>query len=740
MIPGGDTLGVEALAVTVVRSPPVPTVTAPIGTVTAQTVTVTWTYSSPIGRAQAGYRVVLHSQGGVELFDSGLLAGADTSYALGYELSPFSSYRLYVGVSDGLDGAGDPVLVPSAGWAASDFSTEFTATTTSEPRVGSIYEVGVNGVGYMLADHPEQQYRYQRQTVQLNPERLATGNTPFSESIERYTFIPHDSWTGGAGQLYLDRPESDPTRYYYSEWINPFESGELSCLPIPEQHVATTYVNANNCQSAVVAGSAVYVQTGASQLTHQLTEVGAETAFATGLAGTIRDLATDGTYWYATDGATIRRNNVAVNPAADWSLADVTEIEWVGDRLAGLDNVASPAEFVHFSSTGVETVAFTFPGAQLRGICGGDGFVWWGVNRGDSGVINTWKLDATTGSFIALSLPAGETVDNLFFYLGNVFVSTRTTDSRIKIYRCVPTEGRLTPQFIVETSATGQTYPVQFAGNDRFIAFTWCTMHRAFDSGIGVVDLESGGFTRWQAAGGANGIVGWPVSGVVKWQGDFGFVVSTATGSVGGFYGVDATPVLNPGFLETSVSDLATNVTKVLDAVSLTTKPLTGSVQIFYSRDSNGTFVSLGTFSGAGVTSTSMAAAILAPSLGLKMLLIPTGSAGPTVKLLTAKTHVLGLVDQVVVIPVDCADERSGLNKMLTPDSGRGRGRQIARTLDSLCGTNVYFQDVDWPDEPAGNYQVVSCEMVEKAGLYSRHEGKRIQHSVVVVTLRRPLS
>ncbi|MBA3403981.1 MAG: hypothetical protein H0U13_04710, partial [Gemmatimonadaceae bacterium] len=568
----------------------------------------------------------------------------------------------------------------------------------------------------MLADHPEQQYRYQRQTVQLNPERLATGNTPFSESIERYTFIPHDNWTGGAGQLYLDRPESDPSRYYYSEWINPFELGELTCLPIPEQHVATTYVNGTvSCQSAVVAGSAVYVQTGNSQLTHQATNVGAETAFSTGLAGTIRDLATDGTYWYATDGATIRRNNAAANPAADWSPADVTEIEWVGDRLAGIDNVAASPEFVDFSSAGVETVRFTFPGATLRGICGGDGYVWWGVNRGDTGVINTWQLDAVAGSTIALTLPAGETVDNLFFYLGNVFLTSRTDDLRIKLYRCVPSEGRLTPQFIVETEAFGQNYPVQFAGLDRFVAFSWGSMHRSPESGIGVIDLESGGYARWQGAAGANGLFGWPVSAVVKWQGDFGFVVSTATGTVGGFYGSDATPVLNPGFLETSVSDLATNVTKILDSVSLTTKPLNGTVQMFYSKDTNGSFVSLGTLSGAAATSASLSAAVSGSSFGFKMLMTPTGSVGPTVKLLSAKSHTLGLVDQVVVIPVDCTDERSGLNGMLTPDSRRGRGREIARTVESLCGSNVYFQDVDWPDEPAGTFQIVSCEMVEKA-------------------------
>ena len=104
--------------------------------------------------------------------------------------------------------------------------------------------------------------------------------------------------------------------------------------------------------TAVVASGSVYVQTAASQLTAQATPAAAPSAFSTGLAGAITHLASDGVNWYATDGATVRRNNAAADPGANWSTEDVTEIAWCTDRIMGLDTVAAPNELIAFSQLG----------------------------------------------------------------------------------------------------------------------------------------------------------------------------------------------------------------------------------------------------------------------------------------------------------------------------------------------------------------------------------------------------
>ena len=168
---GATALGTSALATTVPRNPPTVTVDAPTGVISAPTITPAWTYNSLISRPQNHFRVVLQS-GGSTLYDSGLMPGAAASYALAYVLSAYTSYRVIVGVSDGYDGGADPILF-SSGWGFSDFSTgEIIDVPAVNEAVGTIYEIGINGVGYMLDDTPDRPIV--RQAVHLEGERLVT--------------------------------------------------------------------------------------------------------------------------------------------------------------------------------------------------------------------------------------------------------------------------------------------------------------------------------------------------------------------------------------------------------------------------------------------------------------------------------------------------------------------------------------------------------------------------------------
>jgi hypothetical protein len=158
---GSTALGSEGLPTTLLSNPPAVTVTAPTGTVTSTTVTVTWSYLSDIGRPHLTYRVRLLTLEDATLYDSGFLAGAGTSHDVPYLLSGFSTYEVIVEADDGID----------VGTGAETFFVELSdvADVPAEPLVGSVYEVGVNGVGFMLADHPEQNTRYRRQTRSGSP-------------------------------------------------------------------------------------------------------------------------------------------------------------------------------------------------------------------------------------------------------------------------------------------------------------------------------------------------------------------------------------------------------------------------------------------------------------------------------------------------------------------------------------------------------------------------------------------
>jgi hypothetical protein len=727
---GATALGAEALTCTLTRSPPTVVATGPVGAVTTSTITATWTYTSPISRPQIGYRLVLTSGGDV-LFDSDLVDGAGLSADIGYTLSPFTVYELWIGVNDGLDGAGDPFGV-DATWDSTEFSTG-SLVVTHEPNlaVGRIYEIGINGAGYMVDDTPESAIR--RQTAHLQADRFATGETPFSEAIDRYVQVSHSDWTGGSGQLLLRRPASDPSRFYYSEGVNPFEPGEISCLPERDLLIADAYATPR----AVVASNIVFVQTDDDELTGLDTPEGTPAAFSTGVAGTISSLASDGTNWYATDGASVYRGATAAT-GSEWSTENVTEIGWVGDRIGAIDSVGE--NFTTLADDGTEEEVGgiqTFDGRLLRGITGGDGYAWFGNNGADTGHVRAWQLDSGPGgTFIGLTLPNGERVDSLYFYLGNVFVATWTSTST-KVYRCAASEGLLTPELIHQRLSTASPPNVQFSGLDRYVAFSFAEMERDGSNGVAVFDLSSGGVARWHSD--QTETAATTVPGVVTWLGDFAFTVG-GIGLWGPEFDDLADVELRAGFLETSVDDLSTTLTKMVVEFGLVAKPLVGSVELLLSDNTNATFTEVGVMSGTGSTTWAAEVETQLKSFGLRVELTPVGVAGPEVTLITTKLHAMGLIDQIVTVPIKCSDRLKGLNGAELPESRPGLAMAQIRVLEALVGEMVTFQDVDWVrTQSSQRCMVVSAEVTKLNGTFDANQGQRVNQGVIALTLRRPL-
>lgn len=177
-----------------------------------------------------------------------------------------------------------------------------------EPGVGRIYEVGINGVGYMLADDPQRGIRYQRGSVDLLPQRLATGDTPFDEAIDRYTFAHDDDWSAGAGQRWRDRPTSVPERYWDSDGVDPFtEPGELSLLNVTEESLDSAYAGLR----LVVVGDEAYALTADNTLTRHNGTAWQTPFTITDAGGTVvvSDLASDGQNWYAATGSSVRQGH-----------------------------------------------------------------------------------------------------------------------------------------------------------------------------------------------------------------------------------------------------------------------------------------------------------------------------------------------------------------------------------------------------------------------------------------------
>lgn len=714
------------------RDPPTVVVTAPDGPVATQTTTVTWTYSSALSKPQAWHRIdVLNADGSGLLFSSGNIDGTATSYDCPFILSGGSTYRIRVTASDAVDEGSDFIQFLASVSAVSSFGTN--------QGVGTVYEAAINGEGLMLADSDQTPYR--RQVGTLQAPRLAVGDTPFSEAIERYTYIGQGDWSGGAGQETGSRALSDPTAFSSSRSVDPFTPGELQLLPTTDQEVAS----ATDPVRAVVASGKLFAQS-ASDTFRSLDEPGDGSPGTLTFTNDVVDITSDGTYWYAADGTAvgIRRGTGTVEGSV-WSdlstpASTLDLVEWTSDRLTVIyTNSSSQSVLSTIGPDGSEEVGdgrFKFDDGVITAVTAGDGYLWFSVNRTDRSVIYAWQLGSNDAEFVALELPPGQSVTALFHYLGNVLVRTAesvdATTVHGLIYRAIPSEGTLTPELVtrLEVDAVDQG-PGSFTGDDRFVFFSYTAGDDDGRSCIGALDLSTGGWCRWLRApvGGATGVV----SDLVRWTGRVGFTVDEY-GTV-----VESTDLESSGYLISSRSDLASSLEKVLDDITIATEPLgaDASITVDVSLDGGTSWITAGQMDVPGLKTGRWTVGFQTSSISTRLILNAAGSVSPVVSMLQTKVHPLSITDSILELPVNCSYRLVGLNGLEIQD-GVPSGLARVRRLEALVGTRVVVQDVDWPiTGTASTWEVVSADTTS-TGVYSRNLGHRVeQEAVCVLTLRR---
>lgn len=732
MTVGVFTLGTETLAADFIRSPPSCALTAPAATIATSNVIVNWTYTSPVSRAQAFFQVKLKTPDGAStLYDSTALAGASVTYTPTFTVSDGSSYMVVLAVSDGYDWSPEVTttfLVQLAGVA--DYPNV---------AVGSVYEIGINGQGYMLSDRTEQDLQYRRQVSTLILPRYAQDNFSFSESIERYSMIGWADWRDGAGQQYKNRETSSPAAFLDSEGVNPFEQKGLQLLPATAQTLANSYAN----PLSVIASNKLYSLTGTNTVKEVASIGGGVTSFTVAGQTTTLAMASDGTNWYMADGANVHRGATAADPGAAWSTLDARVLAWAADRvcIAYPSSGTTPNVFSTLNTAGAEEVVngrLVLPiGSTITAITGGDGYVWFAARRNQQGLVYAWKAGSTDVPFVAFEFPAGQFPQTVGFYLGNVFVRTieplSAGGAKATIYRAATSSGRLVPTVVTTIESSTDDHTVgAFGGDERFCLFSWKKIAASGASGVGCIDLSSGGNARWLYApsAAANG----DVVSVLTWNGRAVFAIAG--------YGVcheDVVP-LTTGFLRTSISDHASSTMKVYGLMKADLEPLpTGAgLNVAYSVDGAASYVSLVTLSGAGLQSLQADIDHQSASIALKITLTAT-TVTPVLRSIVTRSHTIGLADQIMVLPVNCSDVLTGLNGMELPESGVGRGAARARFLESLTQTRIRLQDVDWPLTQTATVWEVEQVEVRSVGVFSRQKGMQVQSQVAVLQLRRSL-
>jgi hypothetical protein len=711
------------------------TITAPadLAVLSTTSTTVTWTFADSRSKTQSGYQVrLLGAASGIELFTSGLVTSTDTSYAVPYTLSDSSSYtvELILYNSESVPSTADThtiSVVLDDAFAYPDVET-----------VGTVYEVGMAGEGYMLYDNRDGaagQFRYGRQTAGLQSQRFATGSTPFEQAVDRYSFGSMSDFRGGRGQSYADRGASIETAYLESEGVDPWTPGKLTLLHDMDQEFADTYANLRMTE---VDGS-LFVQTDADELTYRTTPGGASNVIdlsGIGLAaGGIIDLETDGKQWYICDGVSAWRGTTSA-PSGSWSNVNLAVLGWGAGRMLGAyaaGTSTTPNRFTTLNDNGTEEVSggrLTFPDDwTITSFASGSGYVWFAAYGGSRSEVWAWAAGSTDSPFLAYEYPLGENIQDMLWHEGQIVAVTHHDDNTLSLWRLIPnTDGTLTPFLVDDAYGSSSTAEVSIGAYGSKVYFSWPAM--STNSGVGVLDIASGGYSKSYITDTTG-----EVASVIPWRGKIALAVR------GNGVWTEQDDYVTTGFLRTSNFDGGSNLSKVYDEISIRGEALgaSESFAMSYSVDGGNSFVSLpaGTLNTAGQFAKSATLSKRANSLSVQVTLNGPGTSTPTVTLVSAKYHLLGLADTVLTLPIDCTDHVRGLNESELDDSGPGRGALRMRRLERLVQTRVTVQDIDWHDtRDTEVYELLSVEAV-KWSVYNRALGKQQVRQVAVCTLRK---
>jgi len=612
---------------------------------------------------------------------------------------------------------------------------EYNPNYSPEVAVGRIWEVAINGVGYMLYDdRAEEQYQYQRATVPLQPPRFASTDTPFSEAVERYSFQAFTDWRGGRGQKRLSIVDANPAAFFESEGLDVFDTDGLKLLknPVVEENLSAA------CNGLTVVDGALFYLEGTAL--KRIASVSASPSTVTTNAGS-RSLCTDGESWYLANGTTTIRKGTTSSSTFKVYENPVGTVGWGANRVLAAteaDTGAGYRRFTTFGDDGTEEIIdgrVDLPiGWNINSFTAGMGYVFFSAVKGNRSAIYAW--DVTSYTPYVVDELEGEQVIDVQYFRGQVLIRAQRAYSGgtdLLIYRGVIDEGTgaITRFLVADITEEGPAVdvaastPPAFCIDGALAYFAWGRY------GVGAIDLESSGVAKWWETG-SNRVVG-----PVMWLGRPTWAVDS-----GAIYRASDTAYVATGFIRHSVLDGSSTMDKIFDRIRIQSEvlPANTAVAVAHSVDTYATTVSSAGMA-AGDSQLDDLITVGAKSMGLQLTLTSSnGVSTPVVQLVQLQMHAAGISDEVLVLPIDCGDHIRTLAGASSPMNGPGQGAARTRTLQALARSIVQVQDIDYAD--TGLTYEFEVEQVTplKRSVLDRSQAEVGIRMVTVVQLRRSVT
>lgn len=535
---------------------------------------------------------------------------------------------------------------------ASLFDESFYTGRAATASVPLPYIAGINGRGYMLdfSFALGRRESLQHRSIPMLRSQADTSNQPAEHSInpEGLWRRTQNSWHRGAGQRWLDRESdveegSDSTRFWTSKGLDVFTKFQLSLLNDTEQRRSS----ANTNLQLLSLGTHDYLADGAALL-YSTDGFDTSETTVTGTSGsTITSIATDGYTVYITDGSNIYTTTKGAASASSWSTFDSDVLGYVKGRLmSGHDSICSN---ITASGTKVDIVTPAL-NSDFRwvGFADGPGYIFMAGYSGDKSLIyrTAVKADGTgldTG-VVAGELPDGEIIRSIQGYLGFLVIGS---DLGVRFAQVV--DGNVILGDLIDTDS-----PVFcFEPQGRFVWYG-LSNYDSTSTGLGRLDLRS---LNGSAPAYASDLMATTQGAVTSVITSGNRRLFTVAGS--GVWAETDTKVAS-GTIDSGLISYGIVDQKVAGFVAMTTKPLVGSVEVWFSLD-EGDFTLIGTATDEDSTTTEFPTPQdLADVFEIRLVVNAadgSDTVGPQVSRYTGKANPAASTGHFLVAPIRLHEE-----------------------------------------------------------------------------------
>ena len=344
------------------------------------------------------------------------------------------------------------------------FDLSLPTTSGTFTLSNTAYDVVIDDLPFIVK--VDNQNPYRRETAPYKKDQFDNSPEPGEQSLTGWALRSQSSWHNGAGISFYDAGtdyEHVSHRFSDSRGIDVWTFGEATLLP--DVFHAYTGANGINAAAGKNGGNDALVSGDSAGYLKRITLSGNNTAtsadfyngatYPEGHNGTVYSflsVTTDGSNYYAACKRAIHTGNISTlssdEVAINFSNSDRTDvvIKYVkGYVVFGLGNViynltivpygAGRTTSTHNHSGGTDSLGTNFkthinPSWVWKDATGTPDSVFLAGNGGNNGEIWQVKFDETTntldmaGAVMSLSMPDGEVINSIHYYLGYLALST----------------------------------------------------------------------------------------------------------------------------------------------------------------------------------------------------------------------------------------------------------------------------------------------------------------------------